>query len=333
MLPSRVKALIGVTEQELVVSKDKSQYITEKDGLLYFTNGTPIGEFSTPSIKDLKGMLSSTPVRARSKRCKLAVLQNTDTGVLQANLKTADKAMVQVASNFNCLEVPSRYRTPDCGDLVEYADQDTTQGPAACFGPLAGYLYRTHFVFGGDGQTSNKQINLLENVTDYFGVPVNGKLTLKGDESLVTHPDSVVNAVKIGLHTDVSVIYGRNKQGLNYELDEPYPQIDQCFSSTINYNDYGQHTKNIDIISRTLLRAAYEGVYLSALTRQSKNLYLTMIGGGSFGNKESIILEEMTKAHLRWANHPTSALENVYLCLYEPDSRIIEKLKMINTQK
>lgn len=339
---SRVKEIIGITENELVNTSDREKYIEDIDGKLYFINGekkVPIGDFSIYSIKNLRDKILYIPqsddTTSHSKRgssngkrnCTFTILKNVDIGVLQSTLKTEDKALVQVASNFNCLEVPNRRIYPECGNLVDNADKDDTQGPAACFGPLAAYLYRTHFVFNNrEGQTFKKQIELLENVERYFGKCVNGKLTLNNNESPITNIDAVVNAIKIGLHTDVSVIYGRDEHGTNYELDEPYQLIDQCFNSTINMNDYDKlSTDKFRIICRTLLCAAYESVYLSAMIRQRRNLYLTMIGGGAFSNPQDIIIEELIRAHQTWSKHYLSSLENVYLCLYDDNESIISK--------
>lgn len=81
-------------------------------------------------------------------------MDNIDIGKLQGLLKTKDKAIVQVASNFNCLEVSSRYSAPNSGNLTEYAHTDSTQEPAASFGPLAAYIYRAHFSLENfNGQT------------------------------------------------------------------------------------------------------------------------------------------------------------------------------------
>lgn len=71
-------------------------------------------------------------------------------------------------------------------------------------------------------------------------------------------------------------------------------------------------------ICRTLLRAAYESAYLCAILGHNHVLYLTMIGGGVFGNPEKIILEEMIRAHRLYAHK--SVLEKVVLCIYDSDS-------------
>lgn len=108
-----------------------------------------------------------------------------------------------------------------------------------------------------------------------MGKSVNGELTLSGKEKSIKDIDSVVDNIKIGLHSDVSVLYARDEFGRHFELDQ-YPTIDQCFNSTINTQDYGTillPSYNINTIMQTLLRASYESVYLSAIIGNVK-LYI-----------------------------------------------------------
>lgn len=318
-IPSRVKSIIGICESDLVKLDygDKLKYICN-DSFVHAIDYhvTPIGEFKTIKLSELKELVGNSN-NTDLQICPLKVETGVDIGVLQSNLKTEDRALVQVASNFNCLEVPSKYVLPNCGYLVENAHTDSTQGPGACFGPLAGYLYRAHFYKGG--QTGLKQVNLLRDVDKYFGIPINGKLVLNGDEESINNINDIAQQVEVGLHTNVAIIYRRDKYGMNYELDEPYPMIDQIFSASINLNDYGKKTckDNLIKINRTLLRTAYESAYLVAIYRKRKILYLTLVGGGVFGNPIHLILEEIIRAHKLWANHPDSKLKRVVICIYE----------------
>jgi hypothetical protein len=334
-MSSRVKDIIGISELDLVTNHkhNRKKFIEECDNELYFVNSengiiTPIGNFQTLSIEELENLIEEIEYKGKNNNkninCEFLILDNIDIGSLQSTLKTTDKAMIQVASNFNCLEVPNIYTYPDNGHLVDNAHTDKTQGPAACFGPLAAYLYRTHFIFNEkqtfSGQTKEKQINLLENVNNYFGIPRNGKLYLSGNENEINDIDKISKKIKIGLHNDVRILYGRSE----VILQQPYQKIDQCFNSTINMKNYGKTTskENIINITKSCLRAAYNGVFLSAILRQSEILFLTLIGGGSFNNPINLILDEMMSAYLKWANHPKSKLKKVVLCLYKPEPKI-----------
>lgn len=333
-IPSRVKSIIGITEKELVELsyEERIEKFVCADSFIHSDDYhiTPLGTFQTPSIADITELVSligddpGQNLGQNLRECPLEVEENIDIGVLQSTLQTLDKAMIQVASNFNCLEVPSKYTPPNYGNLVENAHTDSTQGPAACFGPLAAYLYRAHFYEGG--QTGIKQINLLEGVKKYFCTPINGKLTLSGNEQPIDSVDKVVPLIKCGLHTNIPILFGREESGLNFELDEPHPLIDQVFNASINLRDYGKRVAKSDLIliNRALLRASYESAYLSAIYRNRKVLYLTFVGGGVFGNPIPMILEEIVRAHKLYASK--SELKRVVLCIYGEDKKIVKSI-------
>jgi hypothetical protein len=136
----------------------------------------------------------------------------------------------------------------------------------------------------------------------------------------------------IGLHSDAAIIFGREKSDLSILLDQPYPLVDQVFSASLNFNDYGKRTNknNLIKICRTLLRSAYESIYLAAIQRKRKILYLTLIGGGVFSNPIQIILEEIVRSHKLYTNHPKSCLKKVVLCVYGDNPKIVKTIKELN---
>lgn len=262
----------------------------------------------------------------------LTTRTGVDIAELQGRLQTSDRAMVQVASNFNCLENASRQSRIDSGHLVDSACRDCTQGPAAVYGTTSAYLYRCHF-YGQ--QQQQRQVNLLQHTAEYFGTPEGGKLTLSGTETLLKSEadiDQAAAKVCIGLHTDCPVLFGRfNNQNFYNEPQyqqhddnedaQPlqFPLVDQVLSASINLGDYGEQSLPDDAklnLMRSLLRAAYEGIYLAAILRQRKTLYLTLVGGGSFGNPISLVVEELQRAHRKWTGHAESKLEECVICLY-----------------
>jgi len=160
-------------------------------------------------------------------------------------------------------------------------------------------------------------------VQEYFNTPINGKLTLTGSELPISNIniDKVVDRIQIGLHTGQPVLYD-----LSGSLQKVH-FVDQVFTSTLNLNDYGKKSKNENIIAKTLLRAAYQGTFLSALYNGNEYLYLTLVGGGVFKKPKTIILDELVKAHNKWSEHSKSKLKKVYLCLYERDEKVLEYFK------
>jgi len=331
---SRVKYMTGYTEIELsklsFIEKEKLIYQTDGDGdgNLYIQNKDTnsiyqVGKFEEPTINNLLSILKKTPTNIK---CKFHILENVDIGSLQATLKQSDKAMVQVASNFNCLEMPSKHYLYD-GYLNENAHTDTTQGPAAVFGPLVAYIYRTHYL----------KINLLSNVEEYFGKPINGKISLNNDNikkiislSDIDITEKIYKKCKIGIQENAEIIFDRNGT-IDIEDEHNKSIIDQVFVSSINLAD--SNLRNIDKtvknqICKILLKIAYDGTMLSAIYRKRKNLYLTLIGEGSFQNPLNLVLEALVHSLNEYTKY--SNLENIYLCLYKSDNKLIfESMKQM----
>ncbi|MCW5953325.1 MAG: hypothetical protein KIT69_13810 [Propionibacteriaceae bacterium] len=346
-MSNRIEDILGISERDLVLLKDeeRAQFIYQSNQNMFFKNIktnklTSFGNFNIISIKELLGNTSLSNVNEKNVN-DIKILYNIDIGELQGTMKTKDKCMVQVASNFNCLEVASNFTNPQKGTFIEDLKIDKTQGPAATFGPLSASLYRCHFCMSNyTGQTLTNQINLLSEFNktlkllckseiDVITIQ-NGKLIINNNQSKIIAQlftqksdsfvivDELVNSIYIGIHENIPILYDRKEKK---QIDQ-INYIDQVFSSTINYNINKFDTTYL--LSKILLRAAYEGIYLAAIKNKTKNLYLTLIGGGSFNNDIKLIIESMKNAHNKYIKY--SCLENVYLCLYDKKNTQIEQL-------
>lgn len=322
---------LGVSEKELLASMREQVFA---DGaFVHAATGRrwPAGSFERVSVNELGRSVAELPAREPDPAARvgaaLKVVDGIDIGRLQATLRTEDRAMVQIASNFNCLENPSRSCEPDYGHLVEGYASDTTQGPAASFGVPAASLLRAHYAFhdlgtppSEWGQSADRQVDLLGGVRRFFGTCVNGKATLSGTEDPLGpgEIDAVAQEIQVGVHVDAPVVFGRCGAVLLQVLQEPFPVVDQVLSASMNWGSPGvrPQQEQLNSLTRAALRAAYEGAYLAAIRRGRRLLLLTLVGGGSFRNPEQMILEELARAHARWAAHPASELEEVRLCLY-----------------
>ena len=268
-------SILGISEKELIATEAPSQararsgmlarvpapnskgfvevFVNQRTGAL-----TPTGTFTTPTLSELRAKLALQTTRSKpalhaapaagqvdASRLIKITLRQADIGELQATLTTSQQAMVQVASNFNCIEVPSAQTKPNRGNLVDMASLDHTQGPAAVFCTLSAYLLRVHFCFNCPKNTSAKiidlqdparqdsvgfetlryaqqggndpatNINLLRNVSEYCGEVVTGKLikvtgsevnNMPSDDTLL---QAVVDRMCVGLHSDCPVLFGR----------------------------------------------------------------------------------------------------------------------------
>eukprot|EP00930_Biecheleria_cincta_P034905 TRINITY_DN24055_c0_g1_i1.p1 TRINITY_DN24055_c0_g1~~TRINITY_DN24055_c0_g1_i1.p1 ORF type:complete len:373 (-),score=49.37 TRINITY_DN24055_c0_g1_i1:59-1177(-) len=322
---------IGTSERALINQKER--YIDDNRNFKGAGDKLwPAGIFECPPVADLRREIDQMPARRPpGQACPLRAIDGTDIGSYQAAFTTEQRAMVQIASNFHCLENGNPRTPADCGYLVSNYATDSTQGPAAAFGVPAASLLRAHYAFkssgnGPDawGQTEKRQVNLIEDICgDYCGDCVNGKARLLGTEKPVTPDlvDDVAGKVKVGLHSDAQVVFARgSSRGRIAVIDEPQ-LVDQVCSATLCYGFanaiYDPPQQQLENLTRALLRAAYEGAYLAAIKRKRKILLLTLIGGACFRNPLELIIGELKRAHAKYSSHPSSELEEVQLVLYE----------------
>jgi hypothetical protein len=69
------------------------------------------------------------------------------------------------------------------------------------------------------------------------------------------------------------------------------PRVAQVFTSTLAAGGYGSASGNLLEVCRQLLRAAYLGTLLAAISVGHQRVVLTLIGGGAFGNPPALIWE------------------------------------------
>jgi hypothetical protein len=371
--------VLGVSEAALVALNDPRERYRRfvREDLHCFVHAetghlTSYGNFSTPTIASLRQRVAALvperqPPTVVVPPLPLTTRSGVDIGALQGQLTTAERAMVQVASNFNCLENATRHTRLDSGRFVDRTYLDCAQGPAAVFGTTSSYLYRCHFYHGGQSlfqrTGQNNVVNLLQHTREYFGTVPNGKLTLTGDETILTTEDEIDAAaaqVCIGLHQDCPIMFGRTTRDVVYNQPQivssrsdaggvggsidtgtgddddngpllflEYPVVDHVLSASINLHDYGTpryHEDNDELrlsnLTRALLRAAYEGAYLAAILRRRQKLYLTLVGGGCFGNPIDVIVPEIVRAHELYSRHPASVLKECVICLYSRNDEL-----------
>mmetsp|Transcript_88169 Transcript_88169/g.169775 ORF Transcript_88169/g.169775 Transcript_88169/m.169775 type:complete len:384 (-) Transcript_88169:192-1343(-) len=330
---------LEASEEDVIRAKqqfiDESLNFKHPDGQLW-----PAGGFECRCVVKLQEAVAGLPALPRDTdgSCPLNVVDGIDIGNYQASFRTDDRVMVQIASNFHCLENGSPFLSADCGHLVSNYAMDCTQGPAAAFGVPAASLLRAHYAFKADGvnpslwgQSHERQVNLIADICgaepyNFCGDCVNGKARLKGNERPVTCEliDVVTGRVKVGLHSDAQVVFRRGSSRSTIGVVSEPQFVDQVCSATLCYgfadSIYKPPPEQLSNLTRALLRAAYEGAYLAAIVRGRRRLLLTLIGGASFRNPHEMILEELNRAHQRFSLHPASQLEEVQLVLYEPGS-------------
>lgn len=302
---SSIKDQQLIEDQQLVETVEA--YIQENPDAFHFdakgfaTLKTPsgtwkAGHFSTPSLGELKQKLSlNNP--SENGHISLNVMCGTgplnDIVALQGEGES--DALYQLASQFNCLEATG----PRIASVASYFD-DPTQGPFGAISAFPGALLRHYSAPHQDGsrfcQTSKREINLLgDAVPSEIARVQAGYLMSQNivdpqafEDALITNFDKI----QIGLHQDIEVVFGAGWKPVNSDQT----LISQAMTSTLAGGGYSYDNTDTPVyraIQRQLLRAAYLGILLGALTTGKKRVLLTAIGGGVFGNPHQLIWESI----------------------------------------
>ena len=283
--------LFGFTESDRAAIYD--EFEVEGATLRSKSRGTEwtCGTLELVSLADLRRRLNELPTDIGS-RIRVTELVG-DAKALHADSANAG-AVFQVASQFNLLEMVSPSITPDQG--ITIYERDPTQGPACAIACGAGTLYRNYFVEldGQRGQTAERQVDCLaaigeslQNSNDRLWTMQNGYAlpSREGLHEIDTMLGSMSESelaklrgeLRIGLQGDTQVTLG----GCTHIVTQAY-----CSALPVAYS--GLPSRSWERFARLILEAAYEATFAAALLNASKtgnkSLYLTLLGGGAFGN-------------------------------------------------
>ncbi len=228
--------------------------------------------------------------------------------------KSNNGAFFQAASQFNLLEMVAPSVTPERG--VGIYEKDFTQGPACAIACGAGTIYRNYFanVNGKIGQSSNNQIDCLIDV----GITLNNensKLWKMSNGYVLASVEGLKNITKqirncseeeyeklkgklrIGLQWDTEVTIGEGKNLVTQAYCSALP-IDYSCVELEYWTDF----------ARLILDATYEATFFAALLNYHKTgnnkVFITLVGGGAFGNRIDWIIDAIRKSIYKFANTP-----------------------------
>lgn len=260
------------------------------------------GKLETPSLAELRERVHSSARRSG----KLSVREVVaDVRHLHANEANAG-SLFQVASQFNLLEMASPDVTPERG--VAIYENDPTQGPACAVAAGAGTIYRNYFanVNGQVGQSATNQIDCLADLGAALGnsgsrlwemkngyalasenglVEISQRLRASSESEL----DALRRLLRIGIQWDTQVTVGDS----NHTVSQAY-----CSALPVAYS---RHPSSLWAeFARLVLDASYEATICAALLNSSRTgnnrLFLTMLGGGAFGNEIDWIISAIRRA-------------------------------------
>jgi len=261
------------------------------------------GRLETPSLAELRSRVES-PGRGTARLREVVA----DVQALHREPAHAG-ALFQAASQFNLLEMVSPEVVPERG--VAIYEQDRTQGPACAVACGAGTIYRNYFVpvGGGVGQTGERQIDCLGDLSEALDDGRGSLWDMRNGYALMTPRglrdlgprleamdsdalDALRGRLRIGLHWDVEVTL----EGAGHALT-------QVYGSALPVAYGGGRPDQWAPLARLVLEASYEATLLAARLNTAATgngrVFLTLLGGGVFGNPEGWIFGAIERALTR----------------------------------
>lgn len=215
-------------------------------------------------------------------------------------------ALFQVASQFNLLEMVSSNRTPEHG--VGIYDLDRTQGPACAIACGAGTIYRNYFVpvNGEIGQSKTNQIDCLADLGEAWGDTQHSLWQMKNGYALASHQGLTIisQRLKAARESEKDEFRKLLRIGIQWQtqvtLENCQHQVSQIYCSALPVAYSPLPAKLCSEFARLILEAAYEATICTAILNAQANsnnqLFLTLLGGGVFGNETSWIINSITRA-------------------------------------
>lgn len=294
--PDQVRDNIKIVGNKLISKINKKEFT--------------FGKLEIPSLEELRGQFDS--IGQYSSKIKVSEV----VGNIQTFHKAAanNKSVIQVASQFNLLEMISSYRTPEDG--VGIYESDLTQGPACAVACGAGTIYRNYFanVDGQIGQTATKQIDCLKDIGIEFENEKYNHWEMKNGYALANREGLKSISKQIGIKSEKEYEYlkGKLKIGIQWDtevtISENRNLVTQVYCSAlpVAYSDIEPELWSD--FARLILEATYEATFYTALKNYERTgnnkVFLTTVGGGAFGNEDVWIFNAIEKSIRKFANTP-----------------------------
>ena len=293
--PTQVREHLGVHGSELVSRVNGRRLVW--------------GELETPSLAELRDRVRAADHEAGKTTVREVVADVQHLHADPANVG----ALFQVASQFNLLEMTSPGVTPESGvGIYEY---DRTQGPACAIAAGGGTIYRNYFalVNGRIGQSADNQIDCLADLGAALGNADGHLWEMRNGYALATESglaeiadrlwgaseaqrDELRALLRIGLQWNTQVTLG--------EADHTVSQA-YCSALPVAYS-YHDASRWADFAT-LVLEASYEATFCAALVNArrtgNRTVYLTLLGGGAFGNRTDWIVGAIGRALTRHNDH------------------------------
>ena len=260
------------------------------------------GLLETPSLAELRDRVNHSNIHS-GKISVREIIANVQE--LHINESNAD-ALFQVASQFNLLEMVSPNVTPEQG--VGRYEHDRTQGPVCAIAAGAGTIYRNYFVNvnGEKGQTSENQIDCLADIGTKLGNSNNRLWEMKNGYALASEEGliEITNKIKAASESEIDGLRKLLRIGIQWDTEvtssDSKHTVTQAYCSAMPVAYSQQSLERWASFAQIILESSYEstictGILNSIKTGNSK-VYLTLIGGGVFGNERTWIINAIKRS-------------------------------------
>ena len=260
------------------------------------------GQLETPTLAELRERVRASGHKSGeiSVREVVANVQHLHTNVANTG------SLFQVASQFNLLEMVSPEVTPERG--VGIYEHDRTQGPASAIAAGAGTIYRNYFtiVNGQTGQSANNQIDCLADLGNALGNTENRLWKMRNGYALASQSGLVEIAHRLEESSESELDRLRQllRIGVQWNtqvtLNDSEHTVSQIYCSALPVA-YSDHPSRLWApFARLILEAAYEATICTAILNTmrhgSNKVFLTLLGGGAFGNEAAWIIGGIQRA-------------------------------------
>lgn len=294
--PEQVRQNIIIDENKLISKVNNKEFI--------------YGKLEIPSLAELREELR----KLNYKESKIEISEVVADVQQIHKEKENNHALVQVASQFNLLEMVGPGRTPEMG--VGIYELDKTQGPACAIACGAGTIYRNYFVpvNGRTGQTRDNQIDCLRDIGEFLGNDGNRLWEMKNGYALASEEglEEINRKLSKLSSADYEVLKGKLQVGVQWESEVTISDNDNyitqvyCSALPVAYSWIDKYLW--ESFARLILEATYEATLILGLKNYLKSgnnrVYLTLIGGGAFGNEVRWIFSAIRKAVLKYKTFP-----------------------------
>jgi len=260
------------------------------------------GQLEIPCLAELRSRVKQRQAPSGTSKVHEVI---SDVRSLHTDVSNAG-ALFQVASQFNLLEMPGPSVTPENG--ISSYEGDITQGPACAVAAGAGTIFRNYFapVNGQVGQTADNQIDCLRDIGLALGNNDERLWRMQNGYALATEAgleevsrrinsmdpkerDALRQQLRIGLQWNTQVTLN----GCEHLVSQAY-----CSALPVGYS---RHPPDLwEPFAQLVLEASYEATLCAALLNYARTgnnkVYLTLIGGGVFGNELSWIIAAIKRA-------------------------------------